>query len=211
MNPYSITIGRDFGSGGREIARIIADRLDCQFYDSEILALAAKESGFSEKLFAKHDEHHGRLHNLLFSKVPIIGHANYYSEQVTQGSLFRFQSEVIWHEAQNHNCVFVGRGADYVLRKHPNVLNIFIYADLDFKIRNVMQRTGLSDSEARRLILDTERTRAEYYNLYTGRQWGDKSGYHLCINSAHFGITNTAEMLVEWINSQINSTLYMSK
>lgn len=200
---FSITIGRELGSGGRTIAKLLAERFDCKFFDKEIFALAAKESGFSEKLFEEHDEKHGRLHNLIFNKVPIIGHANYYSEQVTQGSLFQFQSEVIWHQAKENRCVFVGRGADYVLREKDNVARIFIYADLDYRIAQVAERNNISHDEARRLIRNKEKARADYYNFYTGKQWGAKESYDLCINSCSLGIQQTADFLADFINEKL--------
>ena len=199
MGHYSITIGRDFGSGGKEIAKIIAEKLNYIFYDDEILALAAKESGFSETLFEQHDEKHGHLHNLIFSKMPIIGQANYYSEQVTQSSLFKFQSEVILKAANKGNCVFVGRGADYILRNRPKIIKIFIYADMPYKIKRVMEREHISQEAARKLIVEKERSRADYYNFYTGKTWGEKGSYDLCINTSELGVERTAEILINLI------------
>lgn len=200
---FSITVGRELGSGGRTIAKLLAEEFDCVLYDKQILALAAKESGFSEKLFVEHDERHGHLHNILFNKIPIIGHANYYSEQVSQSSLFKFQSEVILNESKDKRCVFVGRGADYVLREKDNVVNVFIYADLDFRIQNVMERENCSEDEAKRIILNGEKKRADYYNFYTGQKWGDKQFYDICINSSHGGIETTAHILADYISSRL--------
>ena len=200
---FSITIGRELGSGGQEIARILADKFNCQFYDKEILTLAAKDSGFSEKLFIDHDERHGKLHNLLFNKVPIIGHANYYNEQISQGSLFKFQSDVILQEAQNKRCIFVGRCADYILREMKHKVSIFIYADLTYRLQQIMKRRQCSKEEAKRIIHDTERKRANYYNYYTGQQWGDKQYYDLCINSCSLGIDGTADFLAEYIRKKL--------
>lgn len=200
---FSITVGRELGSGGRVIAKLLAERFDCNFYDSEILALAAKKSGFSEKLFVDHDEHHSRLHNLIFSKVPIIGHANYYSEQISQGSLFQFQSEVIWHEAKEKRCVFVGRGADYILRKKENKVSVFVYADMDYKIEQVMKRRECTAEEARRFIVSGEKTRAKYYNYYTGQTWGAKESYDICINSCRLGLEATADYLAEFVEKKL--------
>lgn len=201
---FSITVGRELGSGGRVVAQLLAEHFGCTLYDNEILKLAAKESGFSEKLFESHDEHHGRLHNLIFSKVPIIGHANYYSEQITQGSLFQYQSEVIQKEAQEKRCVFVGRGADYILRKMDNVVNVFIYADMDYKIEQVMKRHECSADEARRIIVNGERQRAKYYNYYTGKTWGAKESYDICINSCCLGLEETAKYLAEFVEKKLS-------
>lgn len=201
---FSITIGRELGSGGRTIAQLLAEKFNCKFFDKEIFAIAAKESGFSEKLFEEHDERHGRLHNLIFNKVPIIGHANYYVEQITQGSLFQFQSEVIWQQAKDSRCVFVGRGADYVLREKDNIVSIFVYADLDYRIAKVAERNNLSNDDARKLIRNQEKTRANYYNYYTGKQWGAKKSYDLCINSCALGIEQTADYLADFVRLKLN-------
>ncbi|MBQ0142951.1 MAG: cytidylate kinase-like family protein [Prevotellaceae bacterium] len=195
---FSITIGREIGSGGNEIAQILASRLDCVLYDKQILALAAKESGFSEKLFERHDERHGWLHNLIFNKVPIIGHANYYSEGITQGSLFQFQSDVIRKESAEKRCIFIGRCADYILRDKPNNLNVFIYADMEFKVKNIMQRKQCDEESARRIIREGERIRSEFYDYYTGQKWGDKQYYDICINSTEIGTQACAEYIIQF-------------
>ena len=202
---FSITVGRELGSGGREVARLLAEEFQCKLYDSEILSLAAKESGFSEDLFKNHDEHHGRLHNLLFSKMPNIGHAHYYSEQVSQGSLFSFQSEVIRREAERGRCVFVGRAADYILREKDDVVSIFVYADLDYRIQKVMERHHCTADEARKLIHKEERKRAVYYDYYTGQRWGERQYYDLCLNSCRLGIKGTAEIVSEYVRQRMKN------
>lgn len=203
-NLFSITVGREIGSGGGAIAQKIAEHFNCNLYDKEILTMAAKESGFSEKLFHDHDEHHSRLHNLIFNKIPILGPSNYYSDEVSQGSLFKFQSEVALKEAEQHCCVFVGRGMDYVLREHKNIVRIFIHADMEYKIHQVMMRNVCTENEARRIIINGEKRRAKYYNFYTGQKWGAKEYYDICINSCALGLETTAELLFDFIEKKLN-------
>ena len=121
-----INIGRQLGSGGREIARLLANDLGYKFYDKELLNLAAKESGFSEKVFEKNDEQKGFLRSLLCMHAPHIGDNSFYKSDFSQESLFLFQSDAIKKAATDGACVFVGRCADYVLREYDNVINIFI-------------------------------------------------------------------------------------
>ena len=121
-----VNIGRQIGSGGRIIARQLAEVLNCAFYDRELLNLAAKESGFSEKFFAQNDEKKGFLHTLFHVNIPLMGENNFYKNDFSQESLYQFQSDAITKAAREGNCVFVGRTADYILREFPNTVNIFI-------------------------------------------------------------------------------------
>ena len=125
-----INIGRQVGSGGRIIAKLLADEFECQFYDKEILNLAAKESGFSEKFFEQNDEQRGFIQTLFSMHAPLISDNNFYNNKFSQDGLFQFQSEAITKAADEGSCVFVGRAADYVLRTYPNVVNIFITANM---------------------------------------------------------------------------------
>ncbi len=200
---FSITIGRQLGSGGKKIAQLLAEEFNCKLFDSEILSLAAKESGFTEKLFKSHDEHHGRLHNLIFNKIPNIGHGNYYNEQVSQGSLFEFQSDVIRHEADKGPSIFVGRCADYILREQERLVSVFVYADIEDRVQNIAIRSNYSKEEARKFIKQEENRRARFYNYYTGQKWGDKEFYDICINSSRLGIEATAKILAAYIHQRL--------
>ena len=120
-----INVGRQIGSGGRIIAKMLADEFDCHFYDREILNLAAKESGFSEKFFEQNDEQKGFMKGHFHIHLPLLGDNNFYKSNFSQESLYQFQSDAIREVAkQNPRCVFVGRTADYVLRDNPNTINI---------------------------------------------------------------------------------------
>lgn len=143
MDKIIINVGRQIGSGGRAVARLLAEEFGCKFYDREILNLAAKESGFSEKFFEQIDENKGFLRSLFRSVHPMLSHGtDMYGNQFSQEGLFRFQSIAILKAAQEGSCVFVGRCADYILRDMDNVVNVFITADMEDRINAVSSRLG---------------------------------------------------------------------
>ncbi|MGP1464063.1 cytidylate kinase family protein [Prevotella koreensis] len=197
-----INIGRQLGSGGREIARLLANDLGYKFYDKELLNLAAKESGFSEKVFEKNDEQKGFLRSLLCMHAPHIGDNSFYKSDFSQESLFLFQSDAIKKAATDGACVFVGRCADYVLREYDNVINIFITADMKQRIERVIKRHNCDDVMACKIINSQENERASYYNYYTGQKWGYAENYDLCINSSILGIEGTVTFIRDFIKSR---------
>ena len=194
-----INVGRQVGSGGRIIAKLLADEFGCQFYDKEILNLAAKESGFSEKFFEQNDEQRGFIQTLFSMHAPLISDNNFYNNKFSQDGLFQFQSEAITKAANEGSCVFVGRAADYVLRTYPNVVNIFITANMKDRIKLVCQRLGCDEKDAKKLIIDKESERASYYNYYTGKKWGHSCSYDLCINSSYMGLEKTSKFIGDYI------------
>ena len=201
-----INIGRQLGSGGLAIARILAERLDCKFYDKEILNLAAKESGFSEKFFEQNDENKGFLRSLFHLRAPYIGSggSNYYTNNFSQESLFKFQSNAIRKAAEEGSCIFVGRAADYILRDYANAVNVFITADLDERINCIAERHQCSREKAQKIIKDKESQRASFYNFYTGKRWGSSESYDLCINSSLLGLEGTADYIMDFALKPIN-------
>ena len=197
-----ICVGRQVGSGGHDIARMLALDFNATYYDRELLNLAAKESGFSEKFFEQNDEKKGILKGLFNLGVPHVNSDNVYSSSFSQESLFKFQSDAMLKAANEGSCVFVGRCADYVLRKHPNVVNIFISASMDFRIQQVMTKQKIEYSAARKFIEQHEATRASFYNYYTGKKWGHASSYDLCIDSSILGIQTTEKVIADYIRKR---------
>lgn len=200
-NKVIINVGRQIGSGGGEIARILADKFDCRFLDKELLNLAAKESGFSEKFFEQSDEQRGFLKSLFHIHAPFVGDSNMYRNNFSEENLFLFQSEAIKKAASECSCVFVGRAADYILRDEPNAISIFITADIESRIDNVSKRMGIDKEAARKFIEDKEDERSKYYNYYTGKKWGHASSYDLCVDSSILGIEQTAEFIANFIKA----------
>lgn len=198
-----INIGRQLGSGGRTIGKMLAEEFGCVFYDKELLNLAAKESGFSEKFFEQHDEHWRFFKSLFHMHTQHIDDNNFYTNNFSQESLFQFQSEAIKKAADAGNCVFVGRCADYILRDYPNVFNVFITADLDFRVQQVMKRHGCDRDAAIKIINNKESSRASYYGYYTGKKWGDSQSYDLCVNSSLLGLEGTEKLIAYFIRQRL--------
>lgn len=205
MNKIIINIGRQLGSGGRVIGRMFADDFGCKFYDRELLNLAARESGFSEEFFEQNDENRGFFRSLFHIHVPHVSDCSFYNNKLSQESLFKFQSDAIQRAAQEGSCVFVGRCADYVLRDRKDVVNIFITADMDRRIRQVCERSGCDRATARKIIAKGDSCRAAYYNYYTGKTWGHSESYDLCINSSLMGIERTEEFVREFVKRRFGN------
>ena len=142
MDKIIINVGRQLGSGGRVVARLLAQEFGCRFYDRELLNLAAQESGFSEKFFAQNDEHKGFFRSLFHTHLPLLSDTNIHANRFSEESLFQFQSDAIRKAAAEGSCVFVGRCADYILRDMPECVNIFITARLEYRVRQVSARAA---------------------------------------------------------------------
>lgn len=202
--PFVINIGRSLGSGGRAIGHILAKEFGIEYYDREILALAAKESGFCAEVFEKSDEKN-RFFHTLGNIIPFFGGTNsYYHNELSNENLFRIQSEAIRKAADDHSCIFIGRCADYILRDHPRCVNVFIAADTKDRVANICKSTNCTEQQALDMIEKGDSQRADYYNFYSSGTWGAASTYHLCINSSVLGIENTAEFIKEFVIKKLN-------
>ena len=199
MKHIIINVGRQVGAGGQEIGRMLAQDFEAKFYDRELLNLAAKESGFSEKFFKQNDEKKGFLRGLLNVQTPHFMGGSLYGSNFSQESLFKFQSDAIQKAANEGNCVFLGRCADYILRDFDNVVNIFITASMDFRAKLVAKVKELDEEHARKLIEHVEARRAQYYNYYTGKKWGAAESYDMCIDAGILGLEETEKLIAEFI------------
>ena len=195
-----ISVGRQLGSGGHDIARMLAFDFNAKYYDKEILNLAAKESGFSEKIFEQNDEKKGFIRGLFSMTTPHVSGA--YESGFSQENLFKFQSDAIRKAAQEGSCVFVGRCAGYVLRDFENVVNIFISASMHDRVQQILNKQNVTPPEAKRMILQAEGKRASYYNYYTGKKWGHAESYDLCVNTSILGMMETEKMIAEFIRKK---------
>lgn len=192
-----INIGRQLGSGGREIGKKLSELLEIPFYDKELLQIASQESGLGKEFFEQADEKnsHSILGRLFSQNVwPNDEYSNYYLSNET---LFLIQSDVIRELAGKHSCIFIGRCADYILKENQQCLNVFISADLNDRISRIAKQQQLSESKAREIIEKTDKKRAAYYNYYSNKVWGAAESYHLCINSSVLGIDQTANFIRE--------------
>ncbi len=189
-----ITIGREYGSGGREIGKKAAELLGIPYYDKEIIAVAAKESGLSEEIFYQNDEQHGSvIYSLMMGNYSFAG--NLTNEMPLFQKVFLAQFDAIKKIAQQGPCVIVGRCANYVLQDNKNQISVFFSADIENRVKRIAQRRELSDKTAMDLIKKTDKKRAGYYNFNTNMKWGLASGYDICINTSKLGVDKTAELL----------------
>ncbi|MGM9682330.1 MAG: AAA family ATPase [Eubacteriales bacterium] len=201
MPDYTVTIARGFGSGGRTIGKILAQRLDVNYYDRDLIRLASEESGINIELFGKADE---KVRAGLFRKYNrsygerIISPES--TEFVSDDNLFNYQAKIIRDLSASQNCIIIGRCADYILRDVPHVLRLFICADKDTCVRNVVELYGLVPDNAEHEIEKIDRARAAYYKYYTGREWNDPTNYDLCINTTKTGFDGAADIIVDFIN-----------
>ncbi len=203
-----ITISREFGSGGREIGKRLAESLGVDFYDKELLEIASKESGICEELFVKHDENYTNsfLYSLVMGTYPTTADGRITTELPLNQKIFLAQFDVIRRLAEKGPCVIVGRCADYVLRSRDNVINFFISGEMQQKKRRILERYDIEKNKAEDFIRKTDKRRANYYNYYTDRKWGEARNYDLCINSSKTGIEGAVELMSDYI--RIKEALY---
>jgi len=202
MKHIIINVGRQLGSGGHDIGRMLALDFQAKYSDRELMNLAAKESGFSEKFFEENDEKKGFFKGLFNVQTSHLSGGSMYKTNFSQESLFQFQSEAIIKAAREGSCVFVGRCADYVLRDFGNTVNIFISAPMSFRIEQIMNKQHLDPEAARKFIEQKESKRAAYYNYYTGKKWGAAESYDLCIDASILGIMETEKLIADFIRKK---------
>ena len=199
-----ITIGRQYGSAGHDIGEMLAKELGFGFYDKELVELAAKKSNLAPEAVKKIDERASSslLYSLASGSYSLKGSAGpLYYEMPLNDKLFIAQSEAIKSVAQEGDCVIVGRCADYVLEDEPDVelINVFVYAPQEFRIKRVAEALGLSLKKAKESVVKTDKQRKTYYGYYTNRNWGEMSNYDLCINSEKIGIGRAAKLIANHI------------
>ena len=195
------TIGREFGSGGREVGEKLAAKLGIKLYDKELLQQAAKDSGFCEEIFENHDEKptNSFLYSLVMDTYSVSGYsAAPFLDMPLNHKVFLAQFETIKKIAEKESCVIVGRCADYALSDNPDCINIFIHADLDVRIKNVSRNLNITENKARDIINKTDKQRASYYNYYTSNKWGDSKSYNLSLDAGKLGTDNCVEMILKF-------------
>lgn len=197
-----ITISREFGSGGHEIGKMLADRLGIDFYDKELLELASKESGICQELFVKHDENYTNsfLYSLVMGNYPVTADGRLNPEMPLNHKIFLAQFDTIKKIADKGPCVIVGRCADYVLKANENVLNFFITGNMAQKKRRILERYDIEKNKVEDFIRKTDKRRANYYNYYSDMKWGEAKNYDLCINSSKTGTEGAVELMISYIN-----------
>ena len=192
-----ITIGRQFGSGGREIGKRLANSLGISFYDKELLAIAARESGLSKDIFEMHDEKttNSFLYSLVMDTYAMGYSTPTYVDMPINQKVFLAQFDTIRKIASEESCVIVGRCADYALEGYTDYTSIFVHGDMGDKIKRVMNTYSLNESGAKDLISKTDKKRASYYNYYTNKKWGNSINYDLTFNSSSISLDAGVELI----------------
>ena len=200
-NNTIITIGRQYGSGGHDIGKQLAEELNVPFYDKALLERAAKDSGLCQEIFENHDEKQTNsfLYSLVMDTYSLGYTTSSFSEMPLNHKIFLAQFDAIKNIAKEGPCVIVGRCADYALSDFPNVVNVFLHADMQDRVVRIARRHDLTDAKAKDLIVKTDKRRASYYNYYTSKKWGDAAGYDLSLNTATLGIDGTIHMIREFM------------
>ncbi len=202
-----ITIGRQFGSGGRYVGRLLAEKLSIPFYDKELLSEAAKQSGICEEIFEEHDEKPTR--SLLFSLVTGMQHhmgtGNFYMDMPLNHRIFLAQFDAIRKLAEEGPCVIVGRCADYVLRENPDTVSIFVKADMPSKIQRAVTYYGVEKDKAEERIRKADKQRASYYNYYATATWGDVDNYDLVVDTGALGVEGAVELIAKFLELRENA------
>lgn len=203
---YVVNIGRQLGSGGKEIGEKLAARLGIAFYDKELITLASEESGLCREFFEKADERasQGIIGGLFGMRFPFVGDGALPTQNcLSNDALFKVQSDVIRQLASERSCLFVGRCADYILRDHPRCVNIFISSSHDARVARLCAQHNLSVEEAENKMSKADKKRSEYYNYYSFKTWGAAETYHLCIDSSVLGIERTVDFLEEFVKLKV--------
>ena len=196
-----ITIGRQFGSGGRKVGKLLAEKLDIPYYDKELLAEAAKGSGICQEIFENHDEKPTR--SLLFSLVTGMqmhgDPGSMYMDMPLNHKIFLAQFDAIRRIASEGPCVIVGRCADYVLRDKPNAVSVFVKADIRQRMERAVSLYGVDPAKAEETVRKADKQRASYYNYYATATWGDVNNYDLCVDTGKLGIEGTVELIEQYL------------
>lgn len=195
------TIGREFGSGGKDVGEALAKRLGIKLYDKELLQRAAKDSGFCEEVFENHDERptSSFLYSLVMDTYSINSYASApFLDMPLNHKVFLAQFETIKKIASQESCVIVGRCADYALSDYPDCMNIFIHSDMENRIKMVSKRCNITENKAKDMIQKNDKQRSSYYNYYTSKSWGDSTSYHLTLDSGKLGIDGCVEMILKF-------------
>lgn len=202
-NRIILTIGRQFGSGGREIGKKLAKAFGIGYYDSELITVAAQESGLCKEVFEKADERAANSLSYAFTiGYPYMGTYMPYNDILSNDELFRIQSNAIRNLAEKEACVMVGRCADYILRDNPDCISFFIQNRPDVRIKRIVESMHISEEEAKSLMEKRDKARAAYYNYYTNKVWGASASYDLSINASILGVDATVSFIKDFVEQK---------
>ena len=194
MTKRIITISREFGSGGRTIGRLVAEKLGYKFYDGEIIDEVVRASGLSREIVEKYDEHATYKNSFLYA-IAVNAGGDTYNGLSFANRVQIAQANVIKKIAEEGNCVIIGRGADYVLRERKDCFNVFVYADAEFKAKRVVENYGETNGKIEERLQDKDARRKVFYRSFAMREWGAYENYHLMLDSGLIGIEKCADII----------------
>ena len=189
---FVITISREYGSGGRDIGRLVAQKLGIPVYDKEIIMKAAESSGLDPDYIKNEEQKITNSPMFSYTRIGYAGANNY----AMSDQIYIAQSRAIREFAGEGPCVIIGRCADFILKGEKDCLNIFVHADKLFKVNRLIEKYHITQAEAEKIIKESDKRRSRHYKFYTSYEWGDKDNYQICLNSAKIGIENAADMIV---------------
>jgi len=199
-----LTIGRQFGSGGRDIGQRLAASLGFGYYDKELVTMAAKESGLCPEVFENADEKasDGLAHAFTMG-LSYMGMFTPHADILSNEGLFKIQCDTIRNLAEKESCVIVGRCADYILRDNPDCLSFFIHNNTEVRVQRVLEmHPEITVEQAKNFMAKTDKSRAAYYNCYTNKTWGNAASYHLSINASVLGIDGTVKYIQHLVKTK---------
>lgn len=201
---YIISIGRQLGSGGREIAQKLAERLNIPVYDKKLLEIAAKETGLDATVFENADEKESNplMRGIFALKGAMSAYPIGLGSCMDGDRLFELQSEAMRHLVEKESCIIIGRCAEYVLRDHPRMHSIFVTADFADRVKRIMAHDGVNEAKAKEIAQKGDKKRKAYHDYYANSGWGEAETYDLCINSSRLGIEGSVEIIHRFIESR---------
>lgn len=205
-NKIIVNIGRQLGSGGREIGEKLAACLKIDFYDKELIGLASEESGLCREFFEKADEKPSQsvFGGLFCTRFPFVSDGTVLATNcLSNDALFKVQSDVIRRLAEEKSCLFVGRCADYILRDNPRCVNFFISSSDEERVKRLCRIHSISRHAAEEMMGKADKRRSEYYNYYSYKTWGAAATYHLCIDSSVLGVDGTVDFIEEFVRKKL--------
>lgn len=202
-----ITIARQYGSGGRTIGEMLANKLGIHYYDKELMKLASEESGINEALFVNADEQLKntslfRIANSVYNGELIPPESD---DFISTQNLFNYQAKIIKRLAEEESCVIVGRCADFILKDYDNVLSVFIHAPHEYCMEQAAKKHSMSSKELEKYIIKTDKHKSAYYSYYTGREWTDARNYDLCLDSSKLGYDRCVEEIISYMKVRFSN------
>jgi len=206
---YVITIARGYGSGGKTLGKMLAEKLNIHYYDRELMRLASDKSGISEEIFVQADE---KVKQSLLDKIirrkPETATLKPDSDDfLSHDNLFRYQAEVIRELAEEESCVIVGRCADYILKDYDNVIKIYVHASREDCLERLKGMMSGTEKELEKMIQTRDKYRAEYYKYHTGREWTDAGNYDLCLNSEKMDFDTCVKIIVDYLKIRLGEDI----